>query len=77
MPLAEMLSGELQAEVGIDSFAFDVKGGDRISSTLPTMRSVDYRTRLAWSAPVRGSPSVSLAYRHATRDGPEGGRGWR
>ena len=73
VPLAEVLSGELQAEAGIDSFAFDIKGGGRISSSLPTMRGVDYRTGLAWSAPVRGSPSVSLAYRHATGDGLEGG----
>ncbi|MDE0354668.1 MAG: Ig domain-containing protein, partial [Deltaproteobacteria bacterium] len=73
VPLAEMLSGELQVEAGIDSFAFDIKGGGRISSSLPTMRGVDYRAGLAWSAPVRGSPSVSLAYRHATGDGLEGG----
>ena len=74
VPLAEVLSGELQAEADIDSFAFDIKGGGRISSSLPTMRGVDYRAGLAWSAPVRGSPSVSLAYRHATGDGPEGGQ---
>ena len=73
VPLAQALSGELRAEAGIDSFAFDIEGGDRISSSLPTMRGVDYRAGLAWSAPVRGSPSVSLAYRHATGDGPEGG----
>ena len=74
VPLAEMLSGELQAEAGIDSFTFDIKGAGRISSSLPTMRGVDYRAGLTWSAPVRGSPSVSLAYRHATGDGPEGGQ---
>ena len=74
VPLASVLSGELQAEAGIDWLAFDVKGGGRISSSLPTMRGVDYRAGLAWSAPVRGSPSVSLAYRHATGDGPEGGQ---
>ena len=74
VPLAEVLSGELQAEAGIDSFSFDIKGGDQISSALPTMRGLDYRAGLAWSAPVRGSPSASLAYRHATGDGPEGGR---
>ncbi len=74
VPLAEILSGELHAEAGIDSFTFDIKGGDRISSSLPTMRGVDYRAGLAWSAPVRGAPSVSVAYRHATGDGPEGGR---
>ena len=74
VPLAEVLSGELQAEAGIDSFAFDIKGGDRISSSLPTMRGLDYRAGLAWSAPVRGAPSVSLGYRHATGDGAEGGQ---
>ena len=74
VPLAEMLSGELEAEAGIDSFALDIEGGGRISSSLPTMRGVDYTAGLAWSAPVRGSPSVSLAYRHATGDGPEGGQ---
>jgi len=74
VPLADVLSGELQAEAGIDSFALDIKGGDRISSALPTMRGLDYRAGLAWSASVRGSPSASLAYRHATGDGSEGGR---
>ena len=74
VPLTEVLSGELQAEAGIESFAFDIEGGGRISSALDTMRSLDYRAGLAWSAPVRGSPSVSLAYRHATGDGPEGGQ---
>lgn len=74
VPLAQVLYGELQAEAGIDSFAFDIEGGGRISSSLPAMRGVDYRAGLAWSAPVRGSPSVSLAYRHATGDGAEGGR---
>ena len=74
VPLADVLSGELEAQAGIDSFAFDIKGGGRISSALSTMRGLDYRAGLAWSAPVRGSPSVSLAYRHATGDGPEGGQ---
>ncbi len=74
VPLAKVVSGELQAEAGIESFAFDIKGVDRISSSLPTMNGLDYRAGLAWSAPVRGSPSVSLAYRHATGDGPEGGQ---
>ena len=74
VPLAEVFSGELQAEAGIESFAFDVEGGQRISSSLSTMRGLDYRAGLAWSAPVRGSPSVSLAYKHATGDGPEGGQ---
>jgi hypothetical protein len=58
----------------IASCAFEVKGGGRISSALPTMRGLDYRAGLAWSAPVLGAPSVSLAYRHLTGDGPEGGR---
>lgn len=74
VPLADVLSGELQAEAGIDSFAFDIKGGDRISSSLPTMRGLDYRAGLAWSAPVVGAPSVSIAYKHLTGDGPEGGQ---
>ncbi len=74
VPLADVLSGELQAEAGIESFAFDIKGGDRISSSLPTMRGHDYRAGLAWSAPVPGAPSVSMAYKHLTGDGPEGGQ---
>ena len=74
VPLAEVLSGELDAEAGIESFAFDIKGGDRISTTLPTLRGRDYRAGLAWRAPVRGAPSVSLAYRQLTGDGPEGGQ---
>ena len=74
VPLADVLSGELQAEAGIESFAFDIKGGDRISSSLPTMRGRDYRAGLAWSAPVPGAPSVSIAYKHLTGDGPEGGQ---
>ncbi len=72
LPLADVLSGELQAEAGIESFAFDIKGGGRISSSLPTMRGLDYRAGLAWSAPVPGAPSVSVAYKHVTGDGPEG-----
>ncbi len=74
VPVADVLSGELQAEAGIDSFAFDIEGGDRISSSLPTMRGLDYRAGLAWSAPVVGAPSVSIAYTHLTGDGPEGGQ---
>ena len=74
VPLADVLSGELQAEAGIESFAFDIKGGDRISSSLPRMRGRDYRVGLAWSAPVPGAPSVSMAYKHLTGDGPEGGQ---
>ena len=74
VPVADVLSGELQAEAGIESFDFDIKGGGRISSALPTMRGRDYRAGLAWSAPVPGAPSVSVAYKHLTGDGPEGGQ---
>ena len=74
VPVGDVLSGELQAEAGIDSFAFDIEGGGRISSSLPTMRGLDYRAGLAWSAPVVGAPSVSIAYKHLTGDGPEGGQ---
>ena len=74
VPLADVLSGELQAEAGIESFAFDIKGGGRISSSLPTMHGLDYRAGLAWGATVPGAPSVSIAYKHLTGDGPEGGR---
>ena len=74
LPLVDMLSGELHAEAGIESFAFEIEGGDRISSSLPTMRGRDYRAGLAWSAPVPGAPSVSMAYKHLTGDGPEGGQ---
>ena len=74
LPIADILSGELEAEAGIDSFAFEIEGGDRISSTLPTMRGRDYRAGLAWSAPIAGAPSLSVAYKHLTGDGPEGGQ---
>ena len=74
LPLVDMLSGELHAEAGIESFAFEIEGGERISSSLPTMRGRDYRAGLAWSAPVPGVPSVSMAYKHLTGDGPEGGQ---
>ena len=74
VPVADMLSGELQAEAGIESFALDITGGDRISSSLPTLKGRDWRAGLTWSAPVSGAPSVSMAYRHLTGDGPEGGR---
>ena len=74
MPLADRLSGELRAEAGIESFAFEIDGGDSISSSLATLRGHDYRAGLTWSAPVPGAPSVSLAYKHLTGDGPEGGR---
>ena len=72
VPVAHVLSGELDAEAGIESFAFDIEGGGRISAHLPTLRSRDYRAGLAWSAPVRGSPSLSLAYKRLTGDGPQG-----
>ncbi len=74
VPVADVLAGELQAEAGIESFAFEIEGGGRISPSLPTMHGRDYRAGLAWSAPVRGAPSVSMAYRHRTGDGPEGGQ---
>ena len=74
VPVADMLSGELQAEAGIESFALDIEGGGRISSSLPTLKGRDWRAGLTWSAPVPGAPSVSVAYRRLTGDGPEGGR---
>ena len=73
VPVAEVLSGELDAEAAVEAFAFEIEGGDRISTSLPTLRGRDYRAGLAWSAPIRGKPSVSLAYKHLTGDGPEGG----
>ena len=73
VPVADVLSGELEAEADIESFALGIEGGGSISSSLPTMRGRDYRAGLAWSAPVPGAPSVSMAYKHLTGDGPEGG----
>ena len=74
LPIADILSGELEAEAGIESFAFEIEGGDRISSTLPTMHGRDYLAGLAWSASIPGAPSLSIAYKHLTGDGPEGGQ---
>ena len=74
VPVADVLSGELEAEAGVEAFAFEIEGGDRISSELPTMRGRDWRAGFAWSAPVKGAPSLSVAYRHLTGDGPEGGQ---
>ena len=74
LPIADVLSGELEAEAGIESFALEIEGGGRISSTLPTMRGRDYHAGVAWSAPIVGAPSLSVAYKHLTGDGPEGGR---
>ena len=74
VPVADVLSGELHAEAGIESFALDIKGGGQISSSLPTLKGGDWRAGLTWSAPVSGAPSVSMAYKHLTGDGPEGGR---
>ncbi len=74
VPLADVLSGKLHAEAGIESFALDIEGGGQISTTLPTLRGHDYRAGLAWSAPVAGGPAVSVAYTQLTGDGPEGGR---
>ena len=73
VPVADVLSGELHAEAEIESFALEIEGGGRISSTLPTMRGRDYRAGLAWSAPLPGAPSVSMAYKHLTGDDPVGG----
>ena len=74
VPVADVLSGELRADAGIESFALDIEGGGRISSSLPTLKGRDWRAGLTWSAPVSGAPSVSMAYKHLTGDGPEGGR---
>ena len=38
VPVADVLSGELRADAGIESFALDIEGGGRISSSLPTLR---------------------------------------
>ena len=73
LPLAELFHGELQAEAGIETFALEIEGGGRISSSLPTMRGRDYRAGLAWSAPLPGSPSMSMGYKHLTRVGADGG----
>ncbi len=72
MPLTDILSGALQAEAGMESFAFEIEGGGRISSGLPTLRGRDCRIGLAWQAPVAGTPSLSVAYKRLTGDGPEG-----
>ena len=74
VPVADILAGELEAEAGVEAFAFEIEGGGRISSALPTLRGRDWRAGLAWSAPVTGAPSLSVAYRHLTGDGPEGGQ---
>ncbi len=73
-PIADALSGELEAETSIESFAFEIEGGDRISSSLPTFRGRDWRAGLAWSAPIAGAPSLSVFYKRLTGDGPEGGQ---
>ena len=73
VPVADVLAGGLEAEAGIEAFDFEIEGGGRISSSLPTLRGRDWRAGLAWRAPVPGTPSVSMAYRHLTGDGPEGG----
>ena len=73
VPVADMLTGELQVEAGIESFALKIEGGGSISSSLPTIRGRDYRAGLAWSAPHPGSPSISMAYKHLTGDGADGG----
>ena len=74
VPVTDVLSGELRAEAGIASFALEIEGGDQISSALPTMRGHDYRAGLTWASPVPGAPSLSVAYKHLTGDGPDGGQ---
>ena len=72
LPLAEVLAGSLEAQADVESFAFEIEGGGRISTSLPTLRGRDYRAGLAWRAPVLGSPALSLAWKRLTGDGPEG-----
>ena len=72
LPVAEVMQGTLDAEAGVASFAFDVGGGDQISAEIPTLRGLDYRAGLAWNSAGPGTPSVALAYRQLTGDGPEG-----
>ena len=74
VPVADVLSGELQAEAGLEFFALDIEGGGQISSSVPRLQGRDWRAGLAWSAPVSGAPHVAMAYRHLTGDGPDGGR---
>ena len=74
VPVADLLSGDLEAEAGIESFALEIEGGGQISTSLPTVRGRDYRAGLAWAAPVPGAPTLSMAYRQLTGDGPEGAR---
>ena len=71
-PLGEMLRGELRAQAGFESFAFEIEGGGRISSALPTLHGRDWRAGLEWSAPHPATPALSLAYRRLGGDGPEG-----
>ena len=58
----------------MEFFAFEIEGGDRISTTLPVMRGRDYRVGLAWRAPIAGAPSLSVRLQAPDRDGPEGGQ---
>ena len=74
LPLADVLSGEIQAEADVESFALDVEGGGAISTALPTLHGRDWRAGLAWSASVPGAPALSVAYKRLTGDGPEGAR---
>ena len=74
LPVADVLSGELQAEADVESFAFDVEGGGAISASVPTLHGRDWRAGLAWSAPVPGAPALSLAWKRLTGDGAEGTR---
>ena len=74
LPVADVLSGELQAEADVEAFALDVEGGGAISTALPTLHGRDWRAGLAWSAPVTGAPALSVAYKRPTGDGAEGTR---
>ena len=74
VPVADVMSGILDAEAGLESFAFEITGGGRISPSLPSLRGRECRAGLWWAVPVRGAPSLSMAYKQSTGDGPEGAR---
>ena len=76
VPLTEVLSGELQAEAGLDSFAFDIKGGDR-DFALAAPRCAASTIALAWRGVRRfvAHPRFRWGTRHATGGlGPRGGQ---
>ena len=74
VPLGDWLLGALEAEVGLDAFRLDIAGGGSISGGLPVLVGRDYRAGLAWSAPIAGASSVSVAYTRLTGDGAGGSR---